>query len=167
MLEAKIGDQQSKPQPESLPKSALKASTQRQVTGGKIIQMSREESEKVVVESIKKRPVQFTEDDSPKKAAPPKLEVIEEKVEPVLQPIKSKLDPSPLLPFLPPPIINPRTDKPLKSFIKKRQQPVAPQRDSSDDGDEAPRNDHDDYGNYEEEVVPIAAKPFLFGAVDK
>lgn len=43
--------------------------------------MSREESEKVVVESIKKRPVQFTEDDFPKKAAPPKLEVIEEKVE--------------------------------------------------------------------------------------
>ena len=40
--------------------------------------------------------------------------------------------------------------------------------DSSDDDNDAPKNDNsDDFGAYEEEVVPIAAKPFLFGAVDK
>lgn len=44
--------------------------------------------------------------------------------------------------------------------------------DNSSDEEEnglngAPKNEHDDFGAYEEEVVPVAAKPFLFGPVDK
>lgn len=65
--------------------------------------MSKEAAEKVVVESIKKRPVQFIEIDSPKKVVP--LEVIEEKAEPYREPIKRQIDPTPLAPFLPPPIV--------------------------------------------------------------
>ena len=39
--------------------------------------------------------------------------------------------------------------------------------DSSDEDNGAPHDQQDDFGNYEEEVVPVAAKPFLFGPVDK
>jgi hypothetical protein len=60
--------------------------------------------------------------------------------------------------------------KPMKSFIKRSQPaPVREQlENSSDDNDDAPKFGNDfDFGSYEEEVVPVNAKPFLFGAVDR
>ena len=57
----------------------------------------------------------------------------------------------------------------MKSFIRRNKEaPPVKAVESSDDDDGAPKdpNGDFDYGNYEEEVVPIKAKPFLFGAVD-
>jgi len=57
----------------------------------------------------------------------------------------------------------------LKKFIRRETtQPIKQAENSSDEDDRAPKGgDDDDFGNYEEEIVPIAAKPFLFGPVDK
>lgn len=56
----------------------------------------------------------------------------------------------------------------MKGFIKRAQVSPVKKADSDSDDDGAPKdpNGDFDYGNYEEEVVPIAAKPFLFGPVD-
>ena len=66
------------------------------------------------------------------------------------------------------------TDKPkpvMKSFIKRNAAapPIKQKAESSDDDDGAPSNPNGDFdfGGYEEEIVPISAKPFLFGAIDK
>jgi hypothetical protein len=48
----------------------------------------------------------------------------------------------------------------MKKFIRRTQEPIK-EVPSSDD-DDAPKNNADDFGNYEEEVVPVQAKPFLF-----
>lgn len=54
--------------------------------------------------------------------------------------------------FKPPPI----PERKLKSFIRAK-----PQKDSSDD--DAPPTDTMDFPDPEEEIIPISAKPFLFG----
>lgn len=46
----------------------------------------------------------------------------------------------------------------MKSFIRNRSKP---EKESSDD--DAPPTDTFDFEDHEEEIVPIQAKPFLFG----
>ena len=59
----------------------------------------------------------------------------------------------------------PSTTNEKKSFIKNRTSPKSLARvkeESSDD--DAPPDAKEDWSDYDEEVVPVSSKPFLFGA---